>query len=179
MSTGDWALVVSIFSFIVSLAGFIWNVWSKFIYPKAKVRVSFYSGFVMGEGFDGVEMLTLNATNYGPGAITLHLAVGRSRVSRFKKLESFMLNPLHDFPAQTNFTLGPFSGGLPKKVDVGESFSAFFVKKHAAIAIKNVVDVGFTDTFGRCHWARRRAVAKARSEVKEAFAADSETPILE
>ncbi|TDX77742.1 hypothetical protein EDE05_11451 [Neorhizobium sp. R1-B] len=179
MTTADWAFVVSIFSFAVSLAGFVWNVWSKFIYPKAKVRVSFYSGFVMGEDYEGVEMLTLSATNYGPGQVTLHLAVGRTKVSRFKKLKLFMLNPLHDFPARTDFTLGPFSGGLPKKIDVGESFNAFFVKKHAAIATQNVVDVGFTDTFGRNHWARRKDVTKVRTEVKQAFAVDGETPNLE
>jgi len=38
MTTADWALIVSIFSFLVSLGGFVWNVWSKFIYPRAKVR---------------------------------------------------------------------------------------------------------------------------------------------
>ena len=38
MTTADWALAVSLFSFVVALAGFVWNVWSKFIYPRAKVR---------------------------------------------------------------------------------------------------------------------------------------------
>ncbi|WP_430250639.1 hypothetical protein [Neorhizobium sp. DAR64860/K0K1] len=179
MTTADWAFVVSLLSFVVSLAAFVWNVWSKFIYPKPKVQISFFSGFVMGDGFEGLEMLTLSATNYGPGQVTLHLAVGRTRVSRLTKLKSFMLNPLHDFPSQTEYTLGPFSGGLPKKIDVGENFSAYFTKKHSAIAVQNVIDVGFTDTFGRCHWARRRDVSKVRQEVQKAFADDGETPSLE
>lgn len=38
MTTADWALVISIGSLLISAPGFIWNVWSKFIYPKAKVR---------------------------------------------------------------------------------------------------------------------------------------------
>ena len=39
MTTADWALVVSLFSFLVALAAFVWNVWSKFIYPRAKSRL--------------------------------------------------------------------------------------------------------------------------------------------
>jgi hypothetical protein len=35
MTTAVYAFVLSIFSFVVSLAAFVWNVWSKFIYPKA------------------------------------------------------------------------------------------------------------------------------------------------
>ena len=41
MTVADWALVISICSAAVLLAGFVWNVWSKFIYPKPKVAVSF------------------------------------------------------------------------------------------------------------------------------------------
>jgi len=41
MQTADWALVIGLFSLVVSVASFIWNVWSKFIYPKPVVRVSF------------------------------------------------------------------------------------------------------------------------------------------
>jgi hypothetical protein len=41
MQTADWALVISLCSAGVSLASFIWNVWSKFIYPKPVVQVSF------------------------------------------------------------------------------------------------------------------------------------------
>ena len=31
MTTADWALVISLCSFAVALAGFVWNVWSKFM----------------------------------------------------------------------------------------------------------------------------------------------------
>jgi hypothetical protein len=36
MTTADWALVISICSAIVSLASFVWNVWSKFVYPSRR-----------------------------------------------------------------------------------------------------------------------------------------------
>ena len=40
MTTADWALIISLCSLLLAMAGFVWNVWSKFIYPKPKVRVS-------------------------------------------------------------------------------------------------------------------------------------------
>ncbi len=41
MTTADWALVISICSAFLALASFIWSVWSKFIYPKARVETTF------------------------------------------------------------------------------------------------------------------------------------------
>ena len=49
MTTADWALAVSLCSFAVALAGFVWNVWSKFIFPKAKVR-SYISIYLIIDG---------------------------------------------------------------------------------------------------------------------------------
>lgn len=170
MTTADWALGISMLSFAVSLAGFVWNVWSKFIYPKAKVRVSFAVNVLIQNGVSDHEMLCLSATNFGPGQVALHMATGRARHSRFKRLQHFILNPLHDFPAMVNHTIGPFSGGLPKKLEVGESFSAYFILRHEAFRDEPIVDVGFVDTFGRNHWAPRKSVAKVRMAVKEAFA---------
>lgn len=39
MTTADWALVVSFFSIAIAFASFIWNVWSKFIYPKPRLQL--------------------------------------------------------------------------------------------------------------------------------------------
>ena len=39
MTAGDWAFVVSLCSFGVALFSLFWNIWSKFIYPKAQVKV--------------------------------------------------------------------------------------------------------------------------------------------
>jgi hypothetical protein len=41
MTVVDWALVIGLFSAAIALASFVWNVWSKFIYPKPKVQMSF------------------------------------------------------------------------------------------------------------------------------------------
>src|SRR5882762_7634891 len=120
MSTADWALVISICSAIVSLAGFVWNVWSKFIYPKPRVQVSFSFMRVVQGNFSGEKVLVLSATNMGPVQVTLYYAL--VTYSRWApRLSSVgVLNPLHNYPAQTTHSIGPFGGGLPKKLDVGE-----------------------------------------------------------
>ncbi|MBY5850583.1 hypothetical protein [Rhizobium ruizarguesonis] len=170
MTTADWALIISLLSFCVSVAGFVWNVWSKFIFPKAKVQVHFSVNNLIQEWEpEDHQMLVLHATNFGPGEIILHMAIGRARPSYFKKLTHFILNPLHNFPVELDRTLGPFSGGLPKKIQPGESHSAYFVLFHEGLREQPIVDVGFSDTFGRSHWATRKQVAAVRNAVKDAY----------
>jgi hypothetical protein len=79
MTLSDWAFIISLCSFAVALSGFVWNVWSKFIYPKPRVRISFQATIVfhLGSTVNGPEILTLTATNFGPGDITLHSAILR------------------------------------------------------------------------------------------------------
>lgn len=174
MDTADWALAISLCSLLVSFAGFVWNVWSKFIYPKAKVRVSFSVNMVVDENGPSHEFLSLSATNYGPGPVTLHSAIGRAKGS-WRRRKHFIMNPLHNFPLQLDFTIGPFSGGLPNKIEPGESFSSYFVLMHEALRDEPIIDVGFSDTFGRSHWAARKQVKQVRKKVAEAFS-DQETP---
>jgi hypothetical protein len=40
MQVADWALLISLLSLAISIAGFVWNVWSKFIFPKPKIDLS-------------------------------------------------------------------------------------------------------------------------------------------
>jgi hypothetical protein len=86
MTTADWALVISIFSAVVAVASFLWNVWSKFIYPKPVVRVSFAMVTIMQRGAADIGVLRLGATNYGAhrsDAHAFHAAlVSASRVRR-------------------------------------------------------------------------------------------------
>jgi hypothetical protein len=172
MTTADWALAISIFSASISLMGFAWNVWSKFIFPKAKVHVSFGAINVHYLSDETIgPFLSLSATNYGPGQVTLHAVVARSRRDwrkRFKR-QIGLLNPLNNFPNETNSSIGPFGGGLPKKVDVGEEFSAFLTFQHEALRDEPLVDVGFADTFGRFHWAPRKSVRSTRTQIRETF----------
>ena len=86
MQTADWAFVISILSLIVSAASFIWNVWSKFIYPKPVLRVSFSMVQIVGDNLDEIPcVLRLSATNMGPSEVTLTNALIESEVISVKR----------------------------------------------------------------------------------------------
>lgn len=107
MQTADWALVISICSAAISLAGFIWNVWSKFIYPKPRVRVH----FSMVTAFypraprdpDPVRVLSLSATNMGPAEVTLRSALILFKRHWFSEGTHGILNVLPRLPGSTDY----------------------------------------------------------------------------
>jgi hypothetical protein len=172
MTTADWALVISLLSALISLAGFVWNVWSKFIYPKPKIAVSFSLMTIVAPG-SGLRtddrVLSLTATNMGPAEVTLHSALSLGpRIKWWSRRRQIgIMNPLHDYPARKNHTIGPFSGGLPKKLSVGESFTAYLVPDHEEIAKGETIRLGFHDTFGRNHWCKKADVIKALPRIRE------------
>jgi hypothetical protein len=157
MTTADWAFVISIISALISAAGFVWNVWSKFIYPKPCVQVSFSMMTIFQGGRADEHILSLSATNMGPIEVTLHSALVAFPAGPFSiKSDRYgLLNPLYDYPMRSNHVIGPFGGGLPKKVGVGEQFTVYLVPDHEYLAKGDYQHIGFTDTFGRYHWAKR------------------------
>lgn len=132
MTTADWALVISICSAGISLAGFIWNVWSKFIYPKPRVRVNFSMVTAVRPGGprdpDPPRAIMLSATNIGPEDVTLRSALIQFKPHWFSEVSYGILNVLPSMPMSTDYEAeyemggGPFAGGFPKKLGVGESF---------------------------------------------------------
>ncbi|MDE2320155.1 MAG: hypothetical protein KGK02_10735 [Rhodospirillales bacterium] len=175
MTITDWAFTLSIFSFVVSLAGFVWNVWSKFIYPRAKVRTSIGIFLIFdGDGSTARKTIGLSATNYGPTEITLqtHTAKRRQGFLWFRRNRSLaLINPV-DHPDTNNVT-GFVAPGFPKKLAVGESTRLYF----SAQAPKRWVEegdlfyFGFSDTFGRHHWCSRKNAKKFRADVIKDFGA--------
>jgi hypothetical protein len=93
-----------------------------------------------------------------PIEVTLYNALVVFPAGRFRlRSDRYgLLNPLHNYPTQTNHVIGPFGGGLPKKLEVGEQFTVHLVPDHEFLAKGNYQRIGFTDTFGRSHWASRR-----------------------
>jgi hypothetical protein len=168
MTTADWALVISICSAIVSLAGFVWNVWSKFIYPKPRVNVTFGMMRVVQGNSSSERVLVLGATNMGPVQVTLYQALVTYNRRASQSSSIGLLNPLHNYPAQLTHTVGPFGGGLPKKLDVGEQFSIYLIPDHEMLAKGDYERIGFTDTFGRAHWAPRRRILETLPRIREA-----------
>jgi hypothetical protein len=129
MQTADWALVISILSALTSLAGFIWNVWSKFIYPKPQVRVHFSMVTAVyprrAPDPNPVRALSLAATNMGPSEVILHSALVMFQNHFFQEKRYALMNVLPQFPSTTDYETeyemlggGPFAGGFPKKLMV-------------------------------------------------------------
>jgi len=179
MTVADWALIISICSAVVSAAGFVWNVWSKFIYPKPKVRVSFSFMTLMVPAQADRSLtrsennaLALSATNHGPIEVTLYsvIAAGGFRWWKRRPTTIGLLNPIPsfpDYPGQYNEASGPFAGGLPKKIEVGAQFTSYFVPDHETLATDQMERIGFTDTFGRFHWAPSKDLLKVRKHIRE------------
>lgn len=169
MTTADWAIIISFGSLAISVASFIWNVLSKFIHPKPKVRVSFSTMAMFPSPPGSPSFLSLQATNHGPGDVTLHMAMARSRRGRLKRLEYGFLTPSISLSRLTDETGTPFAGGLPKKLAVGETFVAYFPYPSQFLD-EPIVDIGFVDTFGKHHWAPRKKLRVQRRKQLEVTA---------
>lgn len=178
MNTADYALVVSIFSAVVALGSLGWNVWSKFIYPKARVRVSFYTCAVtMGPAPPWPRFLCLSATNFGPTDVTLQ-SVGII-ISRgaFRTPQHALVNPIHNI-YQPELGVGPFAGGLPKKLAVGESHNAYFPFDAQSFGRDDLTAVSFFDNFNRRHRASMRQIRKVKVDLEKGFWREPYVPTL-
>lgn len=169
MTTADWALTISLSSMVISLAGFVWNVWSKFIYPKPRLRVGFghFTYIVPGEE-RGPSTLAISVTNFGPAEVTIKLAIGAKKRdwSKWGRQQQGILNPIAD-PFK-GIAAGPFGDGLlPRKLGVGEQ-AHFHLGVHKSFFQKDkLVAFGVMDTFDRKHWAPRQDVDSVRRRLLE------------
>jgi hypothetical protein len=173
MTTADWALVISIFSAVVAVASFLWNVWSKFIYPKPVLRVSFAMVTIMQQGAEDIEVLRLGATNMGPIEATLMQALIVFNRGPFTDKRYGILNVLPRAPESPDLDFEWSLGGgmaacFPKKLAVGEGFSVYLVPDHETLARGDYQAIGFTDSFGRSHWAPRSDIGRALPYIRAA-----------
>src|SRR5262249_58306791 len=112
------AIGIRICSWESRLGGMALEVWFEFIFPKARVRVSFSINRMVPDHQHIGKFLTLSATNQGPNKVILSYVAVRTRPDPKTGSRYGVVNPLHNFPIQTNHTIGPFSGGLPKPLEV-------------------------------------------------------------
>jgi hypothetical protein len=169
VTTADYALIVSIFSAAIALLGLGWNIWSKFIYPKARVRVSFYTCVItIGQGPPWPQFLCLSATNFGPTDVTLQ-SVGIVISRGFGRTpQHALVNPIHDIQ-QPGVGIGPFAGGLPKKLAVGEGHNAYFPFDAQSFARDDLRRVSFFDNFNRRHAAPMGQVRKVKVDLDKSY----------
>jgi hypothetical protein len=162
MTTADWALIISICSVFLSLAALAWNIWSKFIYPKPSLVVTFAVMEILDE--DGLHdpFLNLSITNHGPIVATVASSLAQTDEGFFRRRRFGLIQPLTSFLMDPKHTSGPFTG-LPKKLEVGEEFSLkYWYGESSFIGNPRILRVGVRDSFGRLHWCRRSDVKKAR-----------------
>src|SRR6185437_2541449 len=94
--------------------------------PKAKLRVRFYVAVIIpGDGTEPPwpSYLCISSTNHGPGEITI-TKCGRDH-PRPLALEHAIVNPIASLATPTAPT-GPFGGGLPRTLQVGETHNLYF-----------------------------------------------------
>jgi hypothetical protein len=171
MGKGDWAFIISLGSLAISLAGFVWNIWSKFIYPKGQLRVSFWvARVVQGRKQRGPEFLSLDIANHGPSYVIISCAIIEHRRPMFRRRRKLgLINPIHDL-AEPHLPMGPFAGGLPKRIEVGETFSLHFPFDAGGWLATDVARIGVRDTFSRFHWAARKQMKTVQAAHRERFA---------
>jgi hypothetical protein len=167
MTTADWALIVSLCSLTIALGSFVWNVWQKFIYPKPIVVVSVAKMVVFQGGASSQPHVSLQLVNHGPNDTTINNAIIQSKKHRFDKIQWALLNPIHNFPMEPYVGVGPFGGGLPKQLKVGESFTLRFPYEDAAFLRQPIFRIGVNDIFGRTYWAPRRQLRKLLKNFRE------------
>ena len=169
MGKDDWALALSLGSLAIACAAFVWNIWSKFIYPKPRLRLAFWVARVVQGDECGPQFLSLDMTNHGPVPVTVSCAIVRDRRSSFwRRGRLGMINPIHDLKTP-ELPMGPFAGGLPKQIEVGETFSLHFPFEHGGWLAGPVVRIGVRDTFSRFHWAPRDQFRRVRKTHRQQF----------
>jgi hypothetical protein len=168
MTTSDWALIISIFSLLIALAGFVWNIWSKFIYPKPRVRVSLMIMKVL-QSQPKRRYLQLVVINFGPDHIIIDCAIAMPTKPWYKrKIPLGMLNPIHDL-SNPEAATGPFGGGLPKRLDPGEEFALYFPYDADMWLKEPLQAIGVHDSYRRSHWAPRRDFLTTVNKWKQEF----------
>ncbi|MDV2984779.1 UNVERIFIED_CONTAM: hypothetical protein Q9R58_10710 [Methylobacteriaceae bacterium AG10] len=147
----------------------------KYIYPKSQIKVRF-NMMIIFDAFTNRKMIGLTATNFGPTDTQLTGVICRERLERkfpyvrrnwqYGFLNSFETPEIPTVP-------GPYSGGLPKKLVVGDKVDVYLTPLHEALRDKQIIDVGFIDIFGRKLLATRDDVKKVREAVKAHFVEQS------
>lgn len=170
MTTADYALIVSILSLVVALGGLAWNVWSKFIHPKPKIRVRIAVMNLIDQAGLSPAFIGVYATNFGPTDTTLKGLYVRSRKKGWRHLfrdrwQWGILNSSADVDTVLLGQNNPHSG-LPCKLAVGAEFATYLPFEHRGFHDGGISDVMLEDVFGRRHWAPRPSVRKVTMQVR-------------
>jgi hypothetical protein len=178
MTTSDYALITSLVSIVIAIGSLLWNVWQKFIFVKPTLQVSFgiYNVLVPTETGTatrtGHRLLNLTVTNMGPGPVILFACIGKPKTAWWKRPKKLgLLNPIHGDPLHPKpESIGPFSSGLPTKIDASETKSFYFPYTKDCFLSEQLASVGVNDTYQRNTWCRSRDMHKVNMSYRRDFA---------
>ena len=187
LTTADYALLISLFSLALSLLGFIWNVWSKFLYPKPRVRISvalvlfddakqqlnfFPQGKQylprLGNDFLSSPVLRIYASNSGPGEVKLGIPIaarGRPNGPRAEGYAQF--SEFVKYPHMIQ--LSSKEAGLEQSLKPSEDIAVYVPTSKEELDALNPIRIGFFDSFGRKHFCRRSEVRHLRKVAQAYF----------
>ena len=152
-TTADYALIVSLCSASMAAVSLAWNIWSKFIYPKPRLRVQFsfsYPVYVSGIG-DGA--LELSAVNFGPGRVEVVRATVTIR-GFGNKTRRGMISAYSDWPTSSHLSAVGAYPGLPSTISEGESCRVYLPLEFAKD--RTLSNLGFVDSYSREHFLSRQ-----------------------
>jgi hypothetical protein len=158
--------------------------WSLALEHLAEVhfREAYSTGFIRSLARDaayvggcansfGSSLVGLDGDKYGPGVVVLSACVGKPKAhwwTRGKLLGT--INPIHNDPADPNpVSIGPFSAGLPTKIDAGDVKSFYFPYANDCFLSEGLARVGINDTYQRNTWCRGRDMHKANRAYRRDF----------
>jgi hypothetical protein len=117
------------------------------------------------------RVLALTVTNMGPGPVILYACIAKAKRVRWWARPDFgTLNPIHNYPLSRNpVSVGPFSAGLPTKIDAGDIKTFYFPYTKECFLREGLTRIGVNDTYQRNTWCRRRDVRKLNKNYLEDF----------
>ena len=117
------------------------------------------------------SVIALHATNMGPGPAILHSCIVRTRKPWSLKRGLGLLNPIEGNPfAEEPISRGPFSGGLPAKIEAGDTKAFYFpFTKDGILANRDIKRFGVHDTYGRYCWCKRKQMRIVRERHAKSF----------
>lgn len=177
MTTHDYALIISLFSIVIAIGALLWNILQKFIFVKPNLQVSFGLWHVMQHTSadvatrSGHRLLVLTVTNMGPGSVVLYACIGKMKAHWWTREKVLCtINPIHNDPTDPNpISIGPFSSGLPARIDAGDVKSFYFPYEKDCFLREGLARVGINDTYRRNTWCRGRDMRKAHRAYRRDF----------
>jgi hypothetical protein len=176
MNTADYALLTSLLSILISIGALSWNIWQKFIFVRPGLQVSFGLYNVLQQASPGIakpsgqRVLNMTVTNMGPGAVVLYSCIGKKKERWWTRPQLGLLNPIHGDPLQTQpVSIGPFSAGLPSKIESGDTKSFYFPYTKECFLRDRLCRVGINDTYHRNTWCRASDMRKVNAEYAKNF----------